>query len=61
MNRIVISDLDGTIADIEHRRHWLNERRHLEMTPEDRWRRFFAECPPRPASPAGDSHFEGSL
>lgn len=42
--RIVIADLDGTIALIEHRRHWLDADRHSDMTSDERWRRFFAEC-----------------
>jgi len=37
-------DLDGTLADCEHRRHWLDAERHPELTPDERWRRFFAEC-----------------
>jgi hypothetical protein len=41
---IVIADLDGTIALIEHRRHWLDGERHPEMTSDKRWRKFFAEC-----------------
>jgi hypothetical protein len=40
---IVIADLDGTIALIDHRRHWLDAERHLEMTSDERWRKFFAE------------------
>jgi hypothetical protein len=43
--KIVIADLDGTIALIEHRRHWLNAQRHPELSSDERWRRFFAECP----------------
>jgi hypothetical protein len=42
---IVIADLDGTIALIEHRRHWLDSDQHLDLTSDERWRRFFAECP----------------
>lgn len=34
---VVIFDIDGTLADAEHRRH------HLEKTPKD-WDSFFAEC-----------------
>ena len=41
--KIVIADLDGTIALIEHRRHWLDAERHPEMTSDERWRKFFAE------------------
>ena len=41
---IVIADLDGTIALMEHRRHWLDAERHPEMTSDERWRKFFAEC-----------------
>jgi hypothetical protein len=42
--KIVIADLDGTIALIEHRRHWLDAGKHPEMNADERWRRFFAEC-----------------
>jgi hypothetical protein len=42
--KIVIADLDGTIALIEHRRHWLSKEQHPELTSAERWRRFFAEC-----------------
>jgi len=42
--KIVIADLDGTIALIEHRRHWLDAERHPEMTSDERWRTFFAQC-----------------
>ena len=42
--KIVIADLDGTIALIEHRRHWLDAERHPEMTSDERWRAFYAEC-----------------
>jgi hypothetical protein len=41
---IVIADLDGTIALIEHRRHWLDAGQHPELTSDERWRKFFAEC-----------------
>jgi hypothetical protein len=41
---IVIADLDGTIALIDHRRHWLDKDRHPELTSDERWGRFFAEC-----------------
>lgn len=34
---VVIFDIDGTLADAEHRRH------HLDKTPKD-WDSFFAEC-----------------
>jgi phosphoglycolate phosphatase-like HAD superfamily hydrolase len=40
---IVIADLDGTIALIAHRRHWLDADRHPELTSDERWRKFFAE------------------
>jgi hypothetical protein len=40
--KIVIADLDGTIALIEHRRHWLDAERHPDMTSDERWRKFFA-------------------
>src|SRR5262245_24839022 len=42
--KIVIADLDGTIALIEHRRHWLGADRHPDLTSDERWRKFFAEC-----------------
>ena len=42
--KIVIADLDGTIALIEHRRHWLDAERHPDLTSDERWRKFFAEC-----------------
>jgi hypothetical protein len=42
---IVIADLDGTIALIERRRHWLNKDQHPELTSDERWRNFFAACP----------------
>jgi hypothetical protein len=42
--RIVIADLDGTIALIDHRRHWLDKEKRPELTSDERWRRFFAEC-----------------
>jgi hypothetical protein len=41
---IVIADLDGTIALIGHRRHWLDAERHPDMSSNERWRKFFAEC-----------------
>jgi hypothetical protein len=42
--RIVIADLDGTIALIEHRRHWVAWKQHPELSSDECWRRFFAEC-----------------
>jgi hypothetical protein len=42
--KIVIADLDGTIALIEHRRHWLDAEGHPDMTSDERWRTFFAQC-----------------
>lgn len=39
---IIIADLDGTIALIDHRRHWLDKERHTELISDERWRRFFA-------------------
>jgi hypothetical protein len=42
--KIIIADLDGTIALIEHRRHWLDAERHPDLTSDERWRRFFADC-----------------
>lgn len=41
--RIVIADLDGAIALIDHRRHWLDKEKHPKLTSDERWRRFFAE------------------
>jgi hypothetical protein len=40
---IVSADLDGTIALIDHRRHWLGAELHLDMTSDERRRRLFAE------------------
>jgi hypothetical protein len=40
--RIVIADLDGTIALIDHRRHWLDKEKHPELSSDERWRRFYA-------------------
>ena len=40
---IVLADLDGTIALIDHRRHWLDKERHPDMTSDERWRKFFVE------------------
>jgi hypothetical protein len=42
--KIVIADLDGTIALIEHRRHWLDSDQHPDLTSDERWRSFFAGC-----------------
>ena len=41
---IISADLDGTIALIEHHRHWLDAERHPDMTSDERWRKFFAKC-----------------
>lgn len=38
---IYIFDLDGTLADCEHRRHWLDTSKHLELTRAQCWERFF--------------------
>jgi phosphoserine phosphatase len=35
---LYIFDLDGTLALIEHRRHWVADRKHA------RWDRFYADC-----------------
>jgi hypothetical protein len=40
---IVIADLDGAIAQIDHRRHRLDAEPHPDMTSDERWRKFFAE------------------
>lgn len=37
--RLFIFDLDGTLANIEHRKHWLEKKDDPE-----RWRKFYAEC-----------------
>jgi hypothetical protein len=42
--KIVIADLDGTIALIDHRRHWLDVDLHPDLASDERWRKFFAEC-----------------
>jgi hypothetical protein len=42
--KIVIADLDGTIALIEDRRHWLDVSKHSDTLSDERWRKFFAEC-----------------
>jgi phosphoglycolate phosphatase-like HAD superfamily hydrolase len=41
---IVIANLDSTTALIDHRRHWLDAKLHPDMTLDERWRKFFAEC-----------------
>jgi hypothetical protein len=41
MQKIVIADLDGTIALIEHRRHWLDADRHPDLTYELQLMRSF--------------------
>ena len=41
---IVIANLDGTIALIDHRRHWLDSKGHPDLTSDERWRTFFAQC-----------------
>ena len=42
--KTIIFDLDGTIADIEHRRHWLDKDKHPELNSDARWRAFYAAC-----------------
>lgn len=42
--KIVIADLDGTIALIDHRRHWLDKEKHPELSSDERWRLFFRDC-----------------
>ncbi|MGH9753976.1 MAG: hypothetical protein ACREA2_14455 [Blastocatellia bacterium] len=42
--KIVIADLDGTISLIDHRRHWLDKDQHPELSSDERWRKFFADC-----------------
>lgn len=34
--KTVIFDLDGTLALIDHRRHWLDKEQHLEMNSDER-------------------------
>jgi hypothetical protein len=41
---IVIADLDGATALIDHRRHWLDAERHPEMTSDERSRTFYTNC-----------------
>jgi hypothetical protein len=43
-NKIYVFDLDGTLALIDHRRHWLDKEQHPELSTDERWRRFFADC-----------------
>lgn len=43
--RILIGDLDGTVALNDHRQHWLEEERHPELTGDERWTKFFLDCP----------------
>lgn len=40
----VIFDLDGTLAEIEHRRHWLSKEKHPGLNSDARWRAFYAAC-----------------
>lgn len=40
----IIFDLDGTLANIEHRRHWLDKEQHPDMNSDARWRAFYAAC-----------------
>lgn len=42
--KTVIFDLDGTLALIDHRRHWLDKQQHPELSSNERWRRFFSAC-----------------
>lgn len=42
--KIYIFDLDGTIALIDHRRHWLDKSQHEGLSLDERWRNFFADC-----------------
>lgn len=44
MRNTVIFDLDGTLALIDHRRHWLDKSQHPELSSDQRWRAFFAAC-----------------
>lgn len=44
MTKVIVFDVDGTLADIEHRRHWV-------MNKPKNWKAFFAvqhEDPPHP-------------
>lgn len=38
---MIIFDLDGTLANIEHRRHWVDKQQRGKHT---NWDKFFAEC-----------------
>jgi hypothetical protein len=40
-----IFDLDGTLALIDHRRHWLDDVQHPDLDSDARWREFYAHCP----------------
>lgn len=40
---IYIFDLDGTLADIEHRRKFLDKNLFTNLSPNERWRNFFRE------------------
>lgn len=42
--KTVIFDFDGTLALIDHRRHWLDKEQHPELNSDERWRGFFAAC-----------------
>ncbi len=42
--KTIIFDLDGTLALIEHRRHWVDKEKHPELSSDERWRKFFAAC-----------------
>lgn len=44
MRKTVIFDLDGTLADIEHRVHWLSADKHSRLSSDTRWKNFFAHC-----------------
>lgn len=43
--RFFIGDLDGTLALNDHRQHWLDPQQHAEITDDERWQRFFLDCP----------------
>lgn len=40
----IIFDLDGTLALIDHRRHWLDKAQHPDLNSDARWRAFYAAC-----------------
>lgn len=41
MTRCIIMDIDGTLADAEHRIHLLPKRQHEGKAPDEAWREFY--------------------